>query len=75
MQTVDEIGRFIKDRRKDSKLSQKELAEAAGVGQRFISELERGKPTVRLSEVDSVLAVFGKRLGIADRTKEPSDET
>lgn len=70
---MGEIGRFVRDRRKAAKLSQKELAEVAGVGQRFISELERGKPTVRLSEVDAVLAVFGKRLGIVDRLKETTD--
>lgn len=69
-----EIGRFIRQRRNASKLTQMQLAEIAGVGQRFISELERGKPTLRLAEVERVLAIFGKRLGIIDRPPESFDE-
>ena len=66
------IGEFVRARRKASRLNQLELSELAGVGTRFISDLERGKQTVRLSEVNRVLAVFGKQLGIveAPRTKE-----
>ena len=65
---------FIRIRRKASRLSQRELAELAGVGTRFISELERDKRTVRLHEVNKVLAVFGKELGIVDAPKETLDE-
>ena len=68
------VSRFIKQRRDARKLSQKELAELAGVGQRFVSELERGKPTVRVAEVNKVLAVFGKQLGIVDRPRDHIDE-
>ena len=74
--TIDtsSFGAFVRTRRKASRLSQKDLGELAGVGTRFISELERGKPTVRLNEVSKVLAVFGKRLGIVDAPKETADE-
>ena len=65
---------FIRTRRKASRLSQRELAELAGGGTRFISELERDKRTVRLHEVNKVLAVFGKELGIVDAPKETLDE-
>ncbi|MFO0905768.1 MAG: helix-turn-helix domain-containing protein [Pirellulales bacterium] len=65
---------FVRTRRKASRLSQRELAELAGVGTRFISELERAKSTVRLHEVNKVLAVFGKQLGIVDAPKETPDE-
>jgi len=68
------VSQFIRTRRKASRLSQRELAELAGVGTRFISELERGKSTVRLHEVNKVLAVFGKTLGIVEAPKEPLDE-
>ena len=61
-----EIGEFVRARRRASKLSQKELGELAGVGPRFVSELERGKPSVRLNAVNKVLAVFGKTLGIVE---------
>jgi len=69
-----EIGRFIRDRRKANGLTQQELGELAQVGTRFVSELERGKPTVRVDAVDRVLAVLGKRLGIVD-AKTTGDET
>ena len=58
------IGEFVRSRRKASKLTQRQLGELAGVGVRFVSELERGKASVRLNAVNKVLAVFGKTLGI-----------
>ena len=60
------VAAFVRARRKANRLSQRELAELAGVGVRFVSELERGKPTLRVDAVNSVLAVFGKRLGVID---------
>jgi hypothetical protein len=39
------------------------------VGTRFVSELERGKASVRVDVVNRVLAVFGKSLGITDAPK------
>lgn len=68
MNTVfsQQIGEFVRSRRKASGLTQQELGELAGVGTRFISELERDKVTVRLDVVNKVLAVFGKSLGISD---------
>ena len=63
------IGEFVRKRRKLAALTQKELAELAGVGTRFISDLERGKQTIRLSELDQVLAVFGKSIGVIDRPR------
>jgi y4mF family transcriptional regulator len=64
-----EIGAFVRERRKAGRLSQRELGDLAGVGTRFISELERNKPTLRLDTVNKVLAVFGKTLGIIEATK------
>jgi y4mF family transcriptional regulator len=64
------IGTFVRDRRKSGQMTQRELGELAGVGTRFISELERGKPSVRLSVVNKVLAVFGKSLGIVDAPRQ-----
>jgi len=67
-----EIGVYVRHRRKANKLTQRELGDLAGVGTRFISELERGKTTVRLDAVNKVLAVFGKTLSLADAPK-PDD--
>ncbi len=65
-----QLGKFVRERRKAAGLSQQQLGELAGVGRRFVSELEQGKPTVRLNSVNLVLAVFGKTLGVADAPKD-----
>jgi y4mF family transcriptional regulator len=65
-----EIGDFVRARRKASGLTQCELGELAGVGRRFVSELEQAKPTLRLDVVNKVLAVFGKKLGVVDAPKD-----
>jgi y4mF family transcriptional regulator len=57
------IPEFVKDKRASAKLTQPELAEKAGVGLRFVRELEQGKPTVQLNKVNQVLQLFGYELG------------
>lgn len=54
---------FVKERRKSANLTQPELAEKAGVGLRFIRELEQGKPSLRLDKVNQVLQLFGYEVG------------
>lgn len=56
------ISEHIKTRRKQHSLTQVELAERAGVGLRFVRELERGKSTVQLDKVNMVLKLFGEEL-------------
>ncbi|MCD6565945.1 MAG: helix-turn-helix transcriptional regulator [Bacteroidales bacterium] len=53
---------FLKERRKMLGLTQEELAEKAGVGLRFIRDLEQGKETLRMDKVNQVLALFGHEL-------------
>jgi len=62
------ISIFIKERRKQLKLTQPELAERAGVGLRFVRELEQGKQTVQINKVNQVLALFGSELGVIQKT-------
>jgi y4mF family transcriptional regulator len=64
------LGAFVRGRRRANRLTQQQLGELAGVGTRFVSELERDKPTLRLDAVNAVLAVFGKRLGVVDAPRE-----
>jgi y4mF family transcriptional regulator len=59
---TDYIINFIKENRKKLGLTQTELAAKAGVGLRFIRELEQGKETVQLSTVNQVLSLFRVRL-------------
>ena len=56
------IGEHLKAQRKEFKLTQVELAERAGVGLRFVRELERDKASVQLDKVNLVLKLFGEEL-------------
>lgn len=58
---------FVKQKRKELKLTQEELALNAGVGLRFVRDLEQGKKTLRLDKVNDVLALFGKEVGVIDK--------
>lgn len=61
---------FVKQKRKELQLSQEELALNAGVGLRFVRDLEQGKKTLRLYKVNDVLALLGKEVGVMDKTSE-----
>lgn len=56
MNTI-ELGEIIRSRRKEKKMTLKDLSLHCNVGERFLSELERGKPTIEL----------GKTLKVMDR--------
>lgn len=66
------IASFIKEKRKHLGLTQTDLAEKAGVGLRFVRDLEQGKPTLRLDKVNQVLDLFGSEVGVI--RKEVSHE-
>ena len=54
---------FVKRRRTLVRLTQSELAKKAGVGLRFVRELEQGKPSLRIDKVNEVLRLFGHEVG------------
>ena len=53
------IGTFVKTERKKRGLTQEEFALRAGLGLRFVRDLEQGKETVRLDKVNDALRMFG----------------
>lgn len=57
------IAKFVKHKRKLVKLTQPELALKAGVGLRFVRELEQGKESLRMDKVNRVLHLFGHEIG------------
>lgn len=57
------IKELVKEKRKLANLTQPELALKAGVGLRFVRELEQGKETLRLDKVNQVLQLFGYQVG------------
>jgi y4mF family transcriptional regulator len=58
------ISEYVKSKRKALKLSREELAQKAGVGLRFLRELEQGKETMKMDKVNQVLKLFGVQLGV-----------
>ena len=57
------LSKFAKMKRKQAGMKQEDLSFAAGVGLRFVRELEQGKPTLRMDKVNQVLNLFGHELG------------
>ena len=62
--TIVGFAKEIMAMRKAAGLTQAQLAKRAGVGLRFIRELEQGKPTVRLDKVNQILDLLGYELCI-----------
>jgi HTH-type transcriptional regulator/antitoxin HipB len=62
-----ELGALVRQRRKQAGLTLKDAAGMAGVGIRFLSELERGKPTLQLGLAIEVLQLFGLELHVRAR--------
>ena len=56
---MNTIATYIKNERKKAGLTQEEFAIRAGLGLRFVRDLEQGKETVRMDKVNQALAMFG----------------
>ena len=67
LRDISAIGAKIRSIRRAQGVSQETLAGLAGTGQRYISELERGKETARIREMLKVLDALGAGLYIADQ--------
>ena len=64
--TAKELGAALKAARIARGLRLEDLALAAGVGRRFLGELERGKPTARLAETLRVAQALGVSIEVND---------
>ena len=62
IQNADDLGKAVRDRRNLGGLTLVEAAGLTNVGVRFLSELENGKPTVRLDKLLRVLNALGLQL-------------
>lgn len=65
--TAVELGAFVRAVRKRRKITQAEFADLAGVGRRFLIELEQGKPRLELGKVLTVLNAAGIDLIVQER--------
>ena len=60
---MNKLSQFVKERRKILGLTQEDLSFKAGVGLRFVRDLEQGKRSLMMDKVNQVLALFGHELG------------
>ena len=64
------IAQYVKEMRKKYRLTQQDLSEKAGVGLRFVRELEQGKLTLRLDKVNQIFELFGGECGPVPMKRE-----
>ncbi len=69
-----QLSKHLKLRRKQTNLTQPELAIKAGVGLRFVRDLEQGKATLRMDKVNDVLRLFGEELGVVKQDRNQTDD-
>jgi len=62
--TPEQIGKTIRELRKRQGLRQDQLAGAAGVGLRFLIELEAGKETAQLGKALAILDALGCKIAL-----------
>lgn len=56
------LGQFLKERRKEAKMTQEEFASKAGVALTVIRKIEQGHENLNLRVVNHVLNMFGHKL-------------
>lgn len=70
MQAINDsktLGERIRKERKQQRLTQEELAALAGVGVRFVRELEHGKETCRIGLALQLLQTLGLSVAVFGR--------
>jgi transcriptional regulator with XRE-family HTH domain len=72
IQTPEDLGKAIREQRKHNGLTLVEAAGLTNVGVRFLSELENGKPTVRLDKLLLVVNGLGLRLSLTTPDRRTS---
>ncbi len=67
------LAQYVKEMRKKYHLTQVDLSQKAGVGLRFVRDLEQGKTTLRLDKVNQVLCLFGTECGPVPMRRNETD--
>jgi len=69
------LAQFVKNKRKEARLTQEEFAERAGVALTVIRKIEQGKGNLNLEKVNQVLKMFGHTLApVAHKEISQADE-
>ncbi|WP_462325563.1 type II toxin-antitoxin system Y4mF family antitoxin [Desulfoplanes sp.] len=68
--SVQDLGKAVRNRRKEGRLTQQDVADFSGVGKVFMVHLEQGKQTIQLGKVLEVLQGLGLELTVRPRGKK-----
>ncbi|MDX9706019.1 MAG: helix-turn-helix transcriptional regulator [Azospira sp.] len=74
IRSAQQLGDALRAARKQLGLTQPRLALAAGVGVRFIVDLEAGKPTLRLENVLRVIDALGGEIHLSGLASVVADD-
>jgi HTH-type transcriptional regulator/antitoxin HipB len=67
---TDRLAAEVRTRRTALGLTQQDLADMAGVSERFVRFVEQGKPSVQLDALTALLETLGLELQLATRTSQ-----
>lgn len=59
---MKKLSKFVKQRRKEVKMTQEEFADRTGVALTVIRKIEQGKTNLNMEKVNLVLSMFGHEL-------------
>ena len=65
---MEQVAVEVRARRKALQLNQRDLADIAGVSERFVRFVEQGKPSVQVDSLLALLEALGLELQVAPRT-------
>jgi len=68
--TSKQLGAAVRARRRQLKVTQKDLAMTCGTGLRFIIDLEKGKATCQIGKVLQVFQALGLKLQITSQSAD-----
>ena len=68
---MNRLAEFVKERRKEVKLTQEEFADKTGVALTVIRKIEQGQTNLNLEKVNLVLRMFGHELAPVN-SKDPA---
>jgi len=72
---METLAKFVKQKRKEARLTQESFALKAGVALTVVRKIEQGKGNLNLEKANQVLKMFGRELApVNSRELSPADE-
>ena len=71
IRTATDLGAFIRERRTQLGMDQRELAEKAGTSRKWVIEVEKGKPGAEIGLILRTLKTLSVTLNITTEDRQP----